>query len=782
MKFIMNMIVKKYFSKPYNLLNRQMNMWFFICLSLLILNSFTFAQDKILTLVEVEKGKTASSIVGLDRASSVAISKDGFHVYVAGNDNDAIAHFTKSVNNGVLKFKSAYLNGEKGIIGLDGPNTLVISPDGNHLYSSLYVYNGIAAFSRNLSTGELSFIESVTNGEKGVFGLDRVVGISISPDGHHVCLCSQAGNALAVFGRNKSNGMLEFIELIEDNTGEIDGLAGASNVIISQNGKHVYVTSQGDDAIAVFGRDSNSGKLTFIEVYKNRLNNIQGLDNVFNLIESPDGNHIFTTGAGDNAVVVFRRDKNSGKLTFVEHYQNGINGIEGIDNPLGITCDPDGKYLYIAGAGSDALAVFRIEKNTGLLSFVEFHTKALNPKLALDEPRGMAVSSDGNYLYATGRIDDALNVFNVNRQTGSLTFLNSYKNFIGLGEPRCVTVSPDNKFVYVTSRRGDAISVFQRKRTNGELMLIETYRNEINGIEGLDGAIGAKISPDGGFLYVNGYVDHTVVAFKIDKTSGKLTLVEIVKNGKNGVKGLNTPFWTEISPDGKHLYISGFNDNSLVVFGRDKTSGKLKFIETLVSNVAGVSGLTKSTGLKLSPDGKFLYVDSQGEDAIALFSRDETTGKLTFVEVQKDNVNNVSGLDGGSSDVVISDDGNNLYAVGFNNGTIAVFNRNKNSGKISFVELIENGVNNVEGLNGAYHISISSDGLMVYVTGRNDNALTIFKRDVNTGRLTFSEVYYNGMNGISGLNGADDISISPDGLSVYVTGRIDNTIAVFKKN
>lgn len=68
----------------------------------------------------------------------------------------------------------------------------------------------------------------------------------------------------------------------------------------------------------------------------------------------------------------------------------------------------------------------------------------------------------------------------------------------------------------------------------------------------------------------------------------------------------------------------------------------------------------------------------------------------------------------------------------------------------------------------------------MYVTGRIGDALSVFKRNPKTGKLTFLNVYKDGVDGIDGLDGADGITISSDGLNVYITGRLDNAVAVLK--
>lgn len=60
--------------------------------------------------------------------------------------------------------------------------------------------------------------------------------------------------------------------------------------------------------------------------------------------------------------------------------------------------------------------------------------------------------------------------------------------------------------------------------------------------------------------------------------------------------------------------------------------GELTFVEAQFDGVAGVDGLDGVFGVDVSPDGQHVYVTSIWDDAVAVFSRDTTTGELLFVE------------------------------------------------------------------------------------------------------------------------------------------------------
>src|SRR3989338_4246170 len=322
---------------------------------------------------------------------------------------------------------------------------------------------------------------------------------------------------------------------------------------------------------------------------------------------------------------------------------------------------------------------------------------------------------------------------------GKLTFQQVLKDgeegVDGLDGAFSIAVSPDSKSIYVASVDDDAVAVFQRDLITGKLIFLEYYKDGVNSIEGLGGAFTLTISPDSKFIYVGSWIDRVMTIFQRDLTTGKLTLNEI-RNDQNPI--IYSSIFYDIyslliSNDNKNLYV-GTDGYALTILKRDTLTGSIAYLDHYPKTIYDYETLDIFS-LSISPDDKNLYLANSYSDDIAIFQRDLTTGRLTFLEAKKDGVNGVDGLSDALS-ITISLDGKNVYIA-------------------------------------------SSDAL-----GRagGDNALAVFSRDQSNCKLTFLEVLKDGINGVDGLDGACSVVVSPDGINVYAAGRRDNTIAVFKRN
>jgi 6-phosphogluconolactonase (cycloisomerase 2 family) len=278
----------------------------------------------------------------------------------------------------------------------------------------------------------------------------------------------------------------------------------------------------------------------------------------------------------------------------------------------------------------------------------------------------------------------------------------------------------------------------------------------VAGVDGLAGARSVALSPDGAHVYVASERDDAVAVFARNAGTGMLTFVEVEKDGVGGVDGLADAQWVTLSPDGAHVYVaSAPPDDAVAVFARNAMTGALTFVEAEKDGVGGVDGLDGARAVAVSPDGAHVYVASDADAAVAVFSRSAGTGALTFVETKQDGVGGVDGL-GGARSVAVSPDGAHVYVEGVADGEIAVFGRNAATGALTFIEAEPNGRgSSVVGLDFPSTIVPSADGAHLYAVSPFGR-VAVFGRNAGTGALTLVQVDPS-------FQGGDAVAVSPDG-------------------
>ena len=73
---------------------------------------------------------------------------------------------------------------------------------------------------------------------------------------------------------------------------------------------------------------------------------------------------------------------------------------------------------------------------------------------------------------------------------------------------------------------------------------------------------------------------------------------------------------------------------TITVFSYDAVSAVMTEVQTISSLPKDFSAKNTSAEIVLHPSGRFLYASNRGHNSIALFSVDQKTGLLTFVEHQ----------------------------------------------------------------------------------------------------------------------------------------------------
>jgi sugar lactone lactonase YvrE len=381
-----------------------------------------------------------------------------------------------------------------------------------------------------------------------------------------------------------------------------------------------------------------------------------------------------------------------------------------------------------------------------------------------------------------------------------------------------VAVSPDGKSAYVVSISDDAIVRFDRDTTTGALTAQGCIADPPDAAgcgasqQGLAGANGVAVSPDGKSVYVASGADDTIARFDRDTTTGALTPQGCIADGGDSAgcgtadQGLDGAEGVAVSPDGKSVYVVSEFDGAIVRFDRDSTTGALTpqgcIADSPDSIECGASqqGLAGALDVAVSPDGRSVYVASINDDAIVRFERDTTTGEISGQDCIADppdaagcGTTTEQGLDGANG-VAVSPDGESVYVASRNDDAIARFDRDTTTGALGGQGCIEDpdapdaGCGTTQqGLNFVNSIAVSADGNSAYAASAIDDAIARFDRDTTTGAISGRGCIADVGDGAGcgateqGLDGAFGVDTSPDGRSVYVAGNSDDAIARFDR-
>ncbi|MGH2973511.1 MAG: lactonase family protein [Solirubrobacterales bacterium] len=389
--------------------------------------------------------------------------------------------------------------------GLNGAQWVTVSPDSRSVYVAGYSDNTIVTFRRNRKTGALKSKGCI--GEKGApagcatntKGLGNAQAIAVSPNGKSAYAVSEGDNAIVTFKRSRKTGRLHpggCIGAKGHNPAHCGqtarGLYIASSVIVSSDGTSVYVAGDGDNAIAVFRRNTSTGALTPKGCIADSADNPAGCGTTTKGIEAPysvtttaDGKSVYAAGSNSNSVAAFKRSS-PGALTprgCIAETGNDTDGCGtttlGLGEPFTVTATKDGRSVYAAGALSNAVVRFKRSSSGALTPKDCIGDATSNPDncptttAGLNSPYAVTASPDGRSVYVASFYDNAVVSFRRGRNTGALTPAGCIadplhnpdscpKTARGLYGTYAVAVTPNGKSAYAVGAAANAIVLFRR--------------------------------------------------------------------------------------------------------------------------------------------------------------------------------------------------------------------------------------------------------------------------------------------------------------------------------
>lgn len=283
---------------------------------------------------------------------------------------------------------------------------------------------------------------------------------------------------------------------------------------------------------------------------------------------SPDGSHLYAvTSDNGGSVEAFQIEK-SGSLTALNTVSSQGAG------PCHLSVDRTGHYVFAANYSGGTIACIRIKDDGTLINWtakMAFQGSGPNPARQ-DKPHAHFISIDptGAFVYACDLGTDHVWAYRFDGISGAFGQPVPIQATVPPGSgPRHLAFSPNGDFAYVNGEMGRNINVFSRDKDTGSLTPIQTLPL-FPGAQPAPGITTAEVMlhPSGKWLYVSSRGDDIIALFSIGP-DGKLTFIQDVP------ALVKTPRGFGIDPSGHWLISAGQDDGKLAVLAIDPHTGKL---------------------------------------------------------------------------------------------------------------------------------------------------------------------------------------------------------------
>ncbi len=539
------------------------------------------------------------------KADGVALvqSADGRHVYIATGSDHTVALLKRRPLAARLEALASYRGGvDFPPQSMLNPIELVLSPDERFLYVLALWSEAVVVLSRDPSSGELSFVESVPPQFGGQPDLSRARSLAIDPDGRFLYVALFDNGPLVQLER-QPDGRLEHSRSFDG--GGID-LTQVVGVATGPLGRFVYALDYRQAGIVV-RQGEGTGELSLVNSLQLLEDDmVDGLEGAGTMALSPDGHHLYVAARDDQAVVGLSVNEPEEGLPVVDvQHHSPVLGAN-LEDVSDLVSSPDGRHLYAAGRGG-GVEIFERHAATGALQW-RGRWLGVVGGLTLSQIGGLTLDSAGAHLYLVSSGDDLLVTLRRNPDNGELETLHSLSlpdNMPGLRAVQDLALSPDERFLYAA---GSRIGIFERSAT-GHLTLAD-------GEAPIFPANQIVLSSDGRFLYgVSNNPNDNLSIYQRHLGNGGLTLQRRLHVGISASSTTSDFNHLTLDRTQRRLYVTSIRDNALFTFDRDPTTGELTLLGTEINARFNVRGIHRPTGLVVADDG-MVFVSSTGDAGV----------------------------------------------------------------------------------------------------------------------------------------------------------------------
>ncbi len=363
---------------------------------------------------------------------NLAVSPDGKKLYVVAQESSELL-----------------------VVDRDQGKVTGILPVGKQPHSVILTNDGKTAFVSNQWADNIYKVDLATLTVTDTLPTGNApAGLALSKDDRYLYVVNSYSNEISIFDLKKNE---EIKRLLAGNN--------PTGIAVSPDGKWVYVSSR--RILKRPYRKPISVELTEVDAVRQRVKYRKLFRDAY-IMENVD-----FTPSGDMAVATLIRPKNLVPSIQVEEgfmMTHGFGIIEPGDtgriiqlltdepnayysDPFDIVVSPDGKRAYISSAGVDRVQVVDLNKVRQLIAessdeqLKEYaNHRGISERYVIARipvganPKGLAISPDGEYLYVAERLDDKIGV--INTRTLKL------EQEIDLDGPRKITVARRGRQVF----------------------------------------------------------------------------------------------------------------------------------------------------------------------------------------------------------------------------------------------------------------------------------------------------------------------------------------------
>lgn len=258
----------------------------------------------------------------------------------------------------------------------DGSKCAFLLPDafGPYIFATNYA-SGSLMLIRHNENGGLELADQVQHYGKSVVPVrqdsPRAHSVKQTPDGDGLIVPDLGMDKIMKYRLNRKQGKISSDE--EQPFVEVEPGEGPRHLVFAPNGKYIYVNTEIGNHIYAYAYDGISHRMEEIQKISLLPDSFDGKSFCSEILISSDGRFVYVGNRGYDTIAVFATDENTGRLTPVGQFASGGLG------PRHICLGPTEEYLICANKDSDGITVLERDRQTGELGRVKYQYEVPAP-------------------------------------------------------------------------------------------------------------------------------------------------------------------------------------------------------------------------------------------------------------------------------------------------------------------------------------------------------------------------------------------------------------------
>ncbi|MEM8526242.1 MAG: lactonase family protein [Bacteroidota bacterium] len=321
--------------------------------------------------IDASKGEIVmqKTVAELINPSFVKLSKNKTHLYaiseLAQEQDEAGLLYNYKITSDSLQLVQKLSTTSKS------PCHIAFDQSGTYVFVTNYLGGKFKVYKRN-EDGTLTDIQMIQLSGSSVHPQQTeplLHSTKVSPDNQYIAVADKGTDKIWLFMIDEENEMLvphsqPFVE--------IQAGAGPRHLAWSADGKFLYVINELDNTVNVIQHKSEDQSFASIQSVSTLPEGYEETSYCADIHLHPNGKFLYGSNRGHNSIAMYGVDTETGKLTIL-----GIESTRG-KTPRNFSIGPKGNFFFAANQDSDNITTYQINED-GTLQFLDLDYEIKTP-------------------------------------------------------------------------------------------------------------------------------------------------------------------------------------------------------------------------------------------------------------------------------------------------------------------------------------------------------------------------------------------------------------------